>query len=98
MAETMLGSPIYMAPEVLKGEAYTLKADVWSLGVVLYRMIFGFCPFESNNIGKLILMLNENELRIPSKPRISPVLEDLIRRMLTKDFKKRADWAEVFTF
>ena len=60
MAKTMLGSPIYMAPEVLKGEAYTMKADVWSLGVVLYRMIFGFCPFESNNIAKLILILNEN--------------------------------------
>jgi serine/threonine-protein kinase ULK/ATG1 len=45
MAETMLGSPIYMAPEVLNGQAYTMKADVWSLGVVLYRMIFGFCPF-----------------------------------------------------
>ena len=45
MADTMLGSPIYMAPEVLKGEPYTMKADVWSLGVVLYRMVFGFCPF-----------------------------------------------------
>lgn len=60
MAETMLGSPIYMAPEVLKGEPYSMKADVWSLGVVLYRMLFGFCPFESNNIGKLILILQEN--------------------------------------
>ena len=58
MAETMLGSPIYMAPEVLKGEMYTIKADVWSLGVVLYRMVFGVCPFESNNIAKLILILN----------------------------------------
>ena len=66
MASTMLGSPIYMAPEVLKGESYTSKADIWSLGVVFYEMLFGFCPFQSNSIAKLITVLADTELKIPT--------------------------------
>jgi serine/threonine-protein kinase ULK/ATG1 len=50
MTATMLGSPIYMAPEVLKGESYTNKIDIWSLGAVLYEMLFGVCPFQSKSI------------------------------------------------
>lgn len=68
----MLGSPIYMAPEILKGETYSIKSDIWSLGVVLFRMLYGFCPFESNNIGKLIMVIEEEDLKIPEKPSISP--------------------------
>jgi serine/threonine protein kinase len=46
MTQTMVGSPIYMAPEVLKGQTYNCKADIWSMGVVLYEMLFGVCPYE----------------------------------------------------
>lgn len=55
----MLGSPIYMAPEILRGLEYSTKADIWSLGVVLYEMLFGFCPFEEKSIAKLIMLLDE---------------------------------------
>lgn len=39
--ETMLGSPLNMAPEVLGGTHYNSKADIWSIGVVFYEMLFG---------------------------------------------------------
>lgn len=42
-----------MAPEVLKGEEYSLKADVWSLGIVAYECLFGVCPWSSKSINSL---------------------------------------------
>lgn len=59
---------------MLKGEIYTIKADIWSLGVVLFQMIYGRCPFESKSIAKLINMLNEEDIKIPETPKISPLL------------------------
>jgi len=99
MAQTMLGSPIYMAPEILKEEIYTLKADIWSLGVVLFEMLFGYCPFESSSISQLINVIKDTELKIPQD--VNPVSEDcetLIRKMLVKDQFKRIEWVDLFDF
>ncbi len=65
MTATMVGSPIYMAPEVLKGSTYNTKADIWSLGVVLFEMLFGFCPYEDQSIARLIHQIDNKELSIP---------------------------------
>jgi cGMP-dependent protein kinase len=45
---TIIGTPHYMAPEVLMGMGYTLHADLWSLGIMLYEFICGFVPFGEN--------------------------------------------------
>lgn len=50
MTTTMVGSPIYMAPEVLKGEDYSTKADIWSLGVCFFEILFGYCPYNDKTI------------------------------------------------
>lgn len=52
--QTSLGSPLYMAPEVLNHDVYGSKADVWSCGIVLYEMLFGYCPYGDCNIKDLL--------------------------------------------
>lgn len=52
--ETILGSPLNMAPEVLDRQAYNSKADIWSIGVSFYEMIFGKVPYTASNIIDLL--------------------------------------------
>ncbi len=75
-----------------------MKADIWSVGVVLYQMLFGKCPFESKSIAKLIKMLEDEDVVIPDYPKISPTLEKLLRRILVKDHNNRIDWKEFFEY
>jgi len=51
--ETMtliLGTPLYMAPEMVRKKAYNEKVDVWSLGVITYQLLSGRTPFESRRL------------------------------------------------
>jgi cGMP-dependent protein kinase len=42
---TTIGTPHYMAPEVLKGKCYSLSCDFWSIGICMYEIFYGYCPF-----------------------------------------------------
>lgn len=44
---TIIGSPLYLAPEIYLGGGYDERIDLWSLGVTIYKLIAGFTPFES---------------------------------------------------
>ena len=63
----MLGSPIYMAPEVLKGQAYNTKADIWSIGTVFYELLFGKPPFTASNMIDLLKNIKTKPLEFPRK-------------------------------
>eukprot|EP01017_Pseudomicrothorax_dubius_P008231 TRINITY_DN12683_c0_g1_i3.p1 TRINITY_DN12683_c0_g1~~TRINITY_DN12683_c0_g1_i3.p1 ORF type:complete len:491 (-),score=97.72 TRINITY_DN12683_c0_g1_i3:111-1523(-) len=92
LTQTMVGSPIYMAPEILKGHSYSTKADMWSLGVVFYELLFGVCPFEEKSIQRLLVLIETRGLVFSKTNQISQKVEDMLRSMLVADPSKRIDW------
>ena len=45
---TIIGTPHYMAPEVVQGKGYSFGVDIWALGVILYQMVCGKLPYGEN--------------------------------------------------
>lgn len=64
MAETLCGSPLYMAPEILRYEKYDAKADLWSVGAVLYEMAVGRSPFRAPNHVELLRRIERGNDKI----------------------------------
>lgn len=96
--ETMVGSPIYMAPEILKGQVYNMKADIYSLGVLFYETLYGVCPFEDTNIPGLLNQISKGNLIFHQYNPISKPLEDLIRKMLDPSNVTRIEWEDLFAY
>ncbi|KAG8876760.1 Serine/threonine-protein kinase [Tulasnella sp. 331] len=64
LAETLCGSPLYMAPEILRYEKYDAKADLWSVGAVLYEMSVGRPPFRAQNHMELLKKIEHARGRV----------------------------------
>ena len=92
MIQTMCGSPMYMAPEITNKKQYNIKSDLWSVGVILYEMLFGCTPYKAKNIVQLIKNINKYPIEIPNDFMVSSQCENLLYRLLEKDPIKRIDW------
>ncbi|HVS01553.1 MAG TPA: protein kinase, partial [Thermoanaerobaculia bacterium] len=96
-ANTVLGTPGYMAPEQVRGEAATPRTDVFALGCILHEMISGRSPFRRPTlVSTLSAVLHEEPPEIDSSPGLPSRLVRLIRRCLAKAPEDRpASAAEV---
>ena len=85
------GTPPYMAPEQLRGEAPDVRTDIWSAGVVLYEMATGKRPFPESTGPMLIdaILNREPEPPVKANRQVSPGLETVILKALDKDHTRR---------
>ena len=96
LSDTICGSPLYMAPEILNNQKYNIKSDIWSLGIIMYEMVMKNHPFKTNNMKDLIEKIN-NKKPIIVNVNVSENCKNLIYKLLEIDYKKRLDWEDIFT-
>ena len=94
-AQTILGTSLTMAPEVLSEKPYGFKADIWSIGVVYYQILFGKYPYMAKTDYDLLKKLKTTLPDYTGK-KISPNAKDFIERCLTTDPGKRIDWKDIY--
>lgn len=107
MAESVVGSPLYMAPELLEYKSYDAKADLWSVGIILYEMLVNDHPFlvvdNCHATNHLALRRNiqryyerNGRLRLPAHISVSPECEELVEALLRVDPRERISFEDFF--
>ena len=95
IANTVVGTPIYKAPEIQFGCPYTNEADLFSIGIMMYELYFNDYPFEiekKKGGGFLKILYKDKKL----KDCEDKLLDDLINKLLILDPKKRITWKDYF--
>ena len=94
-ARTIIGTPHYMAPEVMKGESYNFSVDYWSVGICLYEFVFGKVPFgadqkDPNEIYKTVNNYIEGKINIkyPSQYKDNDLM-NLLSKILSRNSNDR---------
>ncbi|KMQ90189.1 nuak family snf1-like kinase 1 protein, partial [Lasius niger] len=95
LLNTFCGSPLYASPEIVKGTPYHgPEVDCWSLGVLLYTLVYGAMPFDGSNFKRLVKQISQSDYFEPKKPAPASLL---IKEMLTVCPGKRADIERICT-
>ena len=87
---TFCGTMEYMAPEIVGSENYDYSVDIWSLGILLYELLFGHSPFNADSNKNIIFNIKKHELNYDNEnKKISNSCKDLIERLLNENPQKR---------
>ena len=96
LMDTLCGSPLYMAPEMMLNKKYNIKSDLWSIGIILYEMIYNIHPYGNPiNIIDLIDRIKKKKIYFP-KNNISDECLNLLSLLLQVNDNERITWNDFF--
>ena len=95
MLNTLCGSPMYMAPEIMLKKRYNNKSDLWSVGVIFFEILFGTTPYKAKNMIDLMTAIKKKPVSLP-KNNLSLDCRDLLLNLLRRDPEKRISWEGLF--
>lgn len=95
--ESVVGSPAYIAPEILMRKKYGLSCDWWSVGAIMFEMLFGYPPFYSPETDRTLYKITHwrEFLRFPSDRDVPLVAIDLIKKFLCDPADRLSDFDKI---
>ncbi|BGP56148.1 hypothetical protein JCM8202_005916 [Rhodotorula sphaerocarpa] len=95
MTQTYVGTPYYMSPELINGQPYDVKSDIWALGCLIYELCAGHPPFhEARTQPELAVMIREGKIPDLPKP-YSSHLNQVVKAMLRQSPKERPNTGQI---
>jgi serine/threonine protein kinase len=95
--DVCLGTPSYMSPQLLSKDSFNpFKADVWALGVMYYKIVFGFLPFKGKTPELILKKINTLGVTFPKTKKIPRKIQEVLERTLTIKESARASAEEIY--
>lgn len=94
MMNTVCGSPLFMSPEILLHNKYNSKSDLWSVGLVIYKLMYKKHPLNARTCNELKAMMQTKTIQYSDEQKYSPELMNLIQGLLNKSMSDRLEWSQ----
>lgn len=89
--KTFCGTPFFIAPEIFnRKDGHSFEVDFWSTGIILYTMLYGRCPFVSDNVEEVYRLIKKGKFDLDDS--VSTKANEAICALIEKDYMKRADY------
>lgn len=94
--KTLCGTPNYIAPEMLNKKGHSYEVDIWALGCIMYTLLVGKPPFETQSLKETYTRIKRNEYHIPTK--VSAPARHLIQKLLQSEPTSRPTIYDILSF